>query len=61
MSSIFGVSKKDVVFYISAEENTLRQMPKYNGYTNGCGAHGDKKYNRTKAKRQQRKEIGNVY
>lgn len=32
-------------------------MPKYNGYSNGCGAHGDRKYNRIKAKRQWKREI----
>lgn len=61
MSSIFGVPKKDIVFYMSAEKNTLRKMPKFNGYSNGCGIHGDKKYNRIKSKRQWKKGLENEY
>lgn len=48
----------NVVFRLSAEENTLSHMPKYNGYACGTGVHGDTKYNRSKAKRQWRKENG---
>lgn len=61
MSSISGVSKKDIVFYMSSEENTLRKMPKMNGFQTGHGAHGAVKYNRTKSKRQWRKELKNEY
>ena len=44
--------KKNIpVFYLSAEENTLRYMPQYNGFIIGHGAHGDRKYNRRKAKK----------
>ena len=49
--------KKNTVFYLSAEENTLRQMPKFNPYQVGHGSHGSKKYDRRKNKRQLRKEI----
>lgn len=52
--------KKNVVFYMSAEENTLRQMPKFNGFAAGHGIHGDNKYNRTKSKRQWKKELVNL-
>ena len=44
------------VFSLSAEENTLRQMPKYNAHAMGTGPHGDRKYNRAKMKRQWRKD-----
>lgn len=57
MSLVSGIAKKNVVFYMSAEEATLRKMPKYNGYSNGCGAHGDRKYNRTKSKRRWKREL----
>lgn len=59
MSSQSKITKKDVVFYMSAEENTLRQMPKMNGFQTGHGIHGDRKYNRTKSKRQWKKETKN--
>lgn len=52
-----GANKKNVVFYMSAEENTLRQMPKMNGFQTGYGAHGSTKYNRTKSKRQWKREL----
>lgn len=52
-------NKKNIVFYMSAEEATLRAMPKYNGYQTGCGAHSDYKYNRTKSKREWKKRIVN--
>ena len=45
------------VFYMSAEENTLRQMPKYNPYACGHGAHGHKGYNRRQEKRKFRKDL----
>lgn len=57
MSSISGIVKKNVVFYMSAEEATLRKMPKMNGFQTGHGIHGDRKYNRTKSKRRWRKEL----
>ena len=49
--------KNKSVFYLSAEENTLRQMPKYNPFQGGYGSHGDKAYNRCKNKEQLRREI----
>lgn len=61
MSSISGTAKKNVVFYMSAEENTLRQMPKMNGFQTGHGAHGTVKYNRTKSKKQWKKGLENEY
>lgn len=57
MSLQSGISKKNVVFYMSAEENTLRKMPKMNGFQTGHGVHGSTKYNRTKSKRQWKKEL----
>ena len=38
------------VYHLSATENTLRQMPKFNPYQIGHGVHGDTKYNRRKEK-----------
>lgn len=48
----------DVVWRQTAEEATLAAMPRYNGYGCGHGAHGDAKYNRAKAKRAWRSEMG---
>lgn len=49
--------KNTSVLRISSVENTLRQMPHYNAYQGGYGAHGSKKYNRRKNKEQFRKEM----
>ena len=50
--------KKNIrVFHLSAEESTLRQMPKYNPYQVGHGSHGDRAYNRRKNKEQLRRDI----
>lgn len=42
---------------MTSEEATLAKMPKFNGFASGHGAHGDKKYNRTKAKRQFKRDM----
>lgn len=48
--------KKSVtVYHLSATENTLRQMPKFNPYQTGHGIIGDTKYNRRKEKEKLRK------
>ena len=47
----------DVVWRQSAEEATLAKKPHYNGFACGHGAHGDRKYNRAKAKQAWRKQI----
>ena len=39
------------VYHLSATENTLRQMPKFNPYQTGHGVIGDTKYNRRKEKK----------
>lgn len=49
--------KSGPVFKLSSEEATLRKMPKYNAHQGGYGAHGDKKYSRTKATRDFKKEL----
>ena len=46
------------VWHVSAEEATLRKMPRYNGFACGHGPHGDAKYNRTKEKRRWRDSEG---
>ena len=48
---------RDVVWRQSAEEATLAKKPHYNGFACGHGAHGDRKYNRAKAKQAWRKQI----
>ena len=45
------------VYHLSATENTLRKMPKFNPYQTGHGVIGDTKYNRRKTKRELRKLI----
>ena len=51
------VSKSGAVWHKSSAENTLDQMPKYNGFACGHGAHGDSKYNRSKSKREWQREF----
>ena len=43
------------VYHLSATENTLRQMPKFNPYQTGHGVIGDTKYNRRKEKAKFKK------
>lgn len=52
-----AVPKNGPVWYRSAEEATLDQMPKFNGFRCGTGAHGDAKYNRAKAKRTWQQQL----
>lgn len=52
---------KDSVFYMSSEEATLTKKPHYNAYAVGHGAHGDTKYNRSKAKQEARHQIEEEY
>lgn len=52
-----AVPKNGPVWYRSAEEATLDQMPKFNGFRCGTGAHGDTKYNRAKAKRTWQQQL----
>lgn len=43
------------VYHLSATENTLRQMPKFNPYQTGHGVIRDTKYNRRKEKAKFKK------
>ena len=53
-----AMKKKSLnVYHLSATENTLRKMPKFNPYQTGHGVIGDTKYNRRKTKRELRKLI----
>ncbi len=52
------VPKGNVVWHQSAEEATLAGKPHFNGYACGHGAHGDAKYNRARAKRAWRRQLG---
>ena len=53
-----AMKKKSLnVYHLSATENTLRKMPKFNPYQTGHGVIGDTKYNRRKTKRDLRKLI----
>ena len=47
--------KDDSVFYMSSEEATLAQMPKYNGFAGGYGIQGKTKYSRNDEKQKFRK------
>lgn len=47
-----------IVFRMSSEEATLAKKPYYNGFSGGYGAHGDRKYNRTKENRDWRRSLG---
>ncbi|MDO4443797.1 MAG: hypothetical protein Q4B69_08005 [Slackia sp.] len=49
--------KAGSVWHLSAEEAALAKKPYYNGYACGHGAHGDAKYDRTKAKRIWKNEM----
>ena len=46
-----------VVWRQSAEEATLASKPLYNGFACGHGAHGSKKYQRSKVKQAWRKQL----
>lgn len=48
---------KKKVYKITAEQMFDFHKPKWNGFTCGHGAHGDKKYNRNKAKRNFKKYL----
>lgn len=41
----------------SADEATLAQNPRYNGFACGHGAHGDRKFNRAKANRAWKAQL----
>ena len=45
------------VYRLSATENTLRQMPKFNPYQTGHGVIGDTKYNRRKEKEKLKRYL----
>lgn len=52
------MSKKNVKQYkITSNQIFDAQKPQYNGFAGGYGAHGDKKYNRRKAKQDFRRGI----
>ena len=51
------VAKSGPVWHVSAEEATLRQMPKYNAHACGTGPHGDAKYNRARQKSAWQREM----
>lgn len=52
-------NKNQKIVVMTADEATLAQNPRYNGYAVGHGAHGDKKYNRNKQKAAFKKAIRN--
>ena len=53
-----GARAADVVWHQTPEEATLARKPQFNGYACGHGAHGDAKYNRARAKRAWREQLG---
>lgn len=51
------VPKTGAVWRQTADEATLTQNPRYNGFACGHGAHGSAKYNRTKENRAWQKQL----
>jgi hypothetical protein len=51
------VAKTGPVWQQTAEEATLKRMPKFNAHACGTGVHGDTKYNRTKQKNAWKREL----
>lgn len=51
-------TKGKAVWRLSADEATLAQNPRYNGFACGHGIHGDTKYNRAKEKRAWKRQEG---
>ena len=52
-----SVAKSGAVWRQSADEATLAQNPRYNGFTCGHGAHGGRKFNRAKANRAWKTQL----
>ena len=52
-----SVAKSGPVWYRSAEQVTLDNMPKYNAHVCKTGPHGAKKYDRAKLKRDWQREL----
>ena len=50
-------AKTGAVWRQSADEATLAQNPRYNGFACGHGAHGDRKFNRAKASRAWKAQL----
>lgn len=50
-------AKTGAVWRQSADEATLAQNPRYNGFACGHGAHGDRKFNRAKASRAWKTQL----
>ena len=51
------VVETGAVWRQSADEATLAQNPRYNGFACGYGAHGDRKFNRAKANRAWKAQL----
>lgn len=51
------VPKTGAVWRQTADEATLAQNPRYNGFACGHGAHGSAKYNRAKENRAWQKQM----
>ena len=49
--------KTGAVWRQTADEATLAQNPRYNGFACGHGVHGETKYSRAKAKRAWQKQL----
>ena len=50
-------AKSGAVWRQSADEATLAQNPRYNGFACGHGVHGDRKFNRAKANRAWKAQV----
>lgn len=49
--------REGAVWHQSAEEAALAVKPRYNGYACGHGAHGNAKYDRTREKREWKRQL----
>lgn len=49
--------KKQNSYIITSQQLFSFNKPKFNGYAGGYGSHGDKKYNRRKAKKDLNQDL----
>lgn len=51
------MAKKQKTYKITSQQIFDAQKPQFNGFAGGYGAHGDRKYNRNKAKADFRRDL----
>ena len=52
-----AAAKTGTMVIMTSEEATMAKKPRYNAFAGGYGAHGDKKYNRAKEKRNWKSDL----